>query len=228
MSSIDNDLGLTYDQVDADGGNNPSAYKQTSQSDARLRNLIRIKESEIAALKEVITKWRTRALDAHIMHTQTKAYFNEQLAKLQMQHQNEINAIKNTRSKNAFEGDDEKSAKIKRNIECKMVVDKPPQDLDIYSSEATYGQVKVLERLVKSFPKLIRKTTKKPKCMSINPAAIDLNLKTLDHKHKCYNISKSDLKQPSLLAYKSDDSISKSSSLDTIVVEERNQKDILA
>jgi hypothetical protein len=69
---------------------------------------------------------------------------------------------------------------------------------------------------VKSFPKFIRKTAKKPKYLAISPAAIDLNFRTLDHKHKCYNISKNDLKLP----YKSDGSISKSSSSDTIAVEE--------
>ncbi|KAG0737384.1 hypothetical protein G6F57_012687 [Rhizopus arrhizus] len=64
-----------------------SALKQNNEDN--LVNALLIKESEVSALKEVIDKWRTRALEAESV----SSYYCEQFETMQAQYENEIIAI---------------------------------------------------------------------------------------------------------------------------------------
>ncbi|KAG1053387.1 hypothetical protein G6F46_007830 [Rhizopus delemar] len=64
-----------------------SALKQNNEDN--LVNALLIKESEVSALKEVIDKWRTRALEAE----SASSYYCEQIETMQAQYENEIIAI---------------------------------------------------------------------------------------------------------------------------------------
>ncbi|KAI9264822.1 hypothetical protein BY458DRAFT_513685 [Sporodiniella umbellata] len=66
---------------------NHSIMKRRSKD--QLASALLTKESEVAALKEVIDKWRSRALEAESLQT----YYSEQLEMMQAQYENEIAVI---------------------------------------------------------------------------------------------------------------------------------------
>ncbi|KAG1442429.1 hypothetical protein G6F56_011064 [Rhizopus delemar] len=65
----------------------PSVMKRKSKD--QLMNALLIKESEVFALKQVIDKWRARALEAESV----QSYYSEQLDTMQAQYENEITVI---------------------------------------------------------------------------------------------------------------------------------------
>ncbi|KAI8886934.1 hypothetical protein K501DRAFT_283539 [Backusella circina FSU 941] len=70
------------------------------------RNLLLTKESEIAALKEVIDKWRNRALKAEEHQQRVQMYYFDQLKALQQQHEVEVNAMEKRHLRKMREKDD--------------------------------------------------------------------------------------------------------------------------
>lgn len=68
-----------------------------------LNNILLTKESEIAALKEVIYKWRTRALEAE---ANARAYFSDQLKMVKLQHENELKSMESRYTRKLYEQED--------------------------------------------------------------------------------------------------------------------------
>ncbi|KAI7896493.1 uncharacterized protein EV154DRAFT_492473 [Mucor mucedo] len=66
-------------------------------------NFLLTKESEIAALKEVIVKWRNRAFDAE---SNARIYYLEQLQLIELQHENELRAMESRYQRKLYEKDD--------------------------------------------------------------------------------------------------------------------------
>ncbi|CEG70344.1 hypothetical protein RMATCC62417_06260 [Rhizopus microsporus] len=74
-------------QIDSESASQLGCLRK--KKDESLVNALLTKESEIAALKEVIDKWRTRALEAEAM----KEYYCERFETVRSQFENEIMAI---------------------------------------------------------------------------------------------------------------------------------------
>ncbi|CAO3625924.1 unnamed protein product [Mucor fragilis] len=68
-----------------------------------LKNSLLTKESEIAALKEVIIKWRSRALEAESI---AESYYLDQLDLVQLQHEKELRSMETRFARRLSEKDD--------------------------------------------------------------------------------------------------------------------------